>query len=198
MNASSDRIGGFVRRGTPLSRGLAGLVASVPVLVVVGAIAFGAVSIWNGQSERYADEQYNLRRINAEAEQARLYQPLREAWRDYAQTDLSGLSQAGEPQAAESEMRLRLAGLFQRFGGVWETSEVLAAQLEPGIERLRVESRGRLPESVLTAFLESVETETPFLFIDLLDANRGADLNGEAALDIRLQVSSYRLAESDS
>lgn len=189
----------MIRRGTPLSRLLAGIVAAIPILAAIALVFLGALYIWRGQSERYAEEQYLLRRAMAESEQARLYDPLREAWRDYARTDLSGLSQAADAQTAETDMRRRLAEIFARFDGRWISSETLAAQAEPGIERLRVEARGELPEAQLFAFLEALETDTPFMFLDLFDARMKASGSaGSQTLALRLQVSTYRLSEPES
>ena len=187
-----------IRRGTPVSRALALLVAASPLILAVGLFVGWASDKWvKGGSELAAVEQ---RRHEAEAKttQARLYAPLGEAWAGYSESEVSGLAQEESADEAEAAVRSRIEALFAKAKGALTGVERLpdAASARPGLQQMRFEFSGVAPEQATPSLLSELETETPFLFVEFLDLER--DPGAKRRLRIRVRLSLYRLQEGEA
>lgn len=183
----------MIRRGTPISRALALLVAFSPVLLVVGLFVFWAMGRWEESGADLAAAEQRRHEAIARGTQARLYAPLGEAWAEYAQTEVSGLAQEESDEEAAAAVRARIAALFEEAKGDLIVVERLAdaAPSRPGLRQLRFEVRGSAPEQAAPALLASLEAEPPFLFVEFLDLERAE--GAERRLEIRLRASLYRM-----
>lgn len=191
----------MIRRGTPLSRTLALAVVLGPAALLTGAFMVWAVGGWITTGRALSTEDYLRHAAEARATHAGFYGELGEAWRDYAATEISGLSQERSAFAAERAMLQRVEQLFARHEGMSLSGETLPRAQFNGADRLRAEARGRLPEGALAGFLEALETQPPFLFVDLLELRPAEGVaprnDGLAQLDVRLRVSTFRIEEAD-
>lgn len=184
----------MIRRGARVSRILALLIVLGPTALGLAAFGAWAVKRWSVDSARIAQAAEQRHRAEASADQAMLYAPLGEAWEEYAATEISGLAQQPTRAAAVSATRARLRELYERFDGAALTAVPLASEVENGLERMRFETRGDLPEAALSGFLTALEAEAPFLFVDHLDIRRRE--GGGERLALRLEISAYRLEEA--
>ena len=185
------------RRGTPISRALALLVAASPLILVVGLFVGWATGKWiDGGKELAAVEQ---RRHEAEAKktQARLYAPLGEAWAGYAETESSGLAIEKSAEEAERAVRARVDALFAKAKGALTAVERLPdAKSQPGLQQMRFEFSGVAPEQATPVLLSELESERPFLFVEFLDLER--DASARRQLRVRVRFSLYRLKKGAS
>lgn len=185
----------MIRRGTPMSRALALLVAASPVLLALGLFVAWAAGRWDQTGQELAGAEQRRHAAAARTTQARLYAPLGEAWAEYAQTDVSGLAQEETTEETVDAVRARIAALFDEAKGALIVVERMAdaEPPRPGLQRLRFELRGSAPEQATPALLAALEAETPFLFVDFLEMQRaGAEVG---ALRLRARISVYRMAE---
>ena len=97
-----------IRRGTPISRALALLIASAPLLLAVGLFVAWASTKWVDGGRELAAVEQRRHEADARKTQARLYAPLGEAWVGYAETDASGLSLEESEAEAEQAVRTRI------------------------------------------------------------------------------------------
>lgn len=189
----------MIQRGTRLSRTLAVLVAIGPAAAAVATFLVWSADRWADGAARLAAEEQRIHETEARASQASYYEPLGEAWRAYADTEISGLSQAPDAAAAQSELEVRISELFQQFDGGARVAPLPPETASPRLQRVRAETLGDLPEEGLSAFLEALETRAPFLFVDWFEA-RPVAVEGEeeARVSLRMVISLLRLEDDPS
>lgn len=179
----------MIRRGAAASRFTALSIVAAPVVTLAVLAGGGALEQWReaGDGLRSAAERRHA--AAAQAVQAALYEPLGEAWMDYAATDASGLDQSETEAAALITLKARLVALFESRDGVVNSVQTLPRHEDvDGLVRLGVEVRGVAPQPALAPLLATLETETPLLFVEHLDIERRAE-----TLALVLRVSMYRL-----
>lgn len=178
----------MIRRGSFSSRLLAVTLAAAPLIVGLGLFAgwaYEGLVVDGGRAEQALSDS---RRLEAMAEQARQYEPLGEAWRDYVASEAAGAVRALTSADAAADLRERLAALFDRFDGALLAAEaVQSAPHSGGLSALTLDVSGGVPTDRLAGFLEALETEPPFLFIETLDLWPEAD-GAESGLHLRLGV----------
>ncbi len=191
----------MIRRGTRLSRALAVSLVAAPLALGATSFSYWALIRWLDTGEAIARADLARHEADARATHASFYAELGDAWRDYAATEISGLSREETAAEAERAITRRLRQLFERHEGAAVVAEPLVARDQDGARRLGAEARGRLPEAALASFLESLETQPPFLFVDLLELESLARASGASGglsqVSVRLRVSAYRIAEAD-
>ncbi|MEL6318296.1 MAG: type II secretion system protein GspM [Pseudomonadota bacterium] len=190
----------MIRRGSRTSRMLAVAVVAAPAALAAGGFALWSVGTWISTGRALAAQEQLRHEAETRASHASFYTELGEAWRDYSETEISGLAQEPTAEAAEQAMKQRLLQLFERSEGAASVVEILERDDADGVERLRAETRGRLPEAALVSFLETLETQPPFLFVDLMELQPetdGAGRSGLSQVAIRLRVSAYRIKEAN-
>ncbi|MBX2856324.1 MAG: type II secretion system protein M [Rhodobacteraceae bacterium] len=185
----------MIKPGTPLSRNLAILVAMSPALVA--GIAFGvwAATEWRAQGERLERERALAHEYAAQTTQTRQYEPVLDVWRSYASSLDSGLLPGADRAAAEAVLIGRLKKAFEGFDGRWIGAESLPPGREGGLEVVRLEARGEAPERGFARLLDSLETESPYVFVETIDLKRMSGDAQAARLDVRMRLSTYRLSE---
>lgn len=183
----------MIKRGTPNSRRLAILTAASPALLLIGLFAFWAYGRWSSGGEALHAAAMRRHEATAQTTQARQYAPLGEAWRDYARGAAAGLDRSADAETALADLETRLRGLFAEAGGSLRATLRLAdgSDVPEGLQQLRVEASGAAPEAALRRMLRILETETPYVFVELLDLKRSEG----GALSVRLRLSLYRLTE---
>lgn len=189
---------GLIRPGSRLSAALAVLTIASPVLLIVISFAVWASMEYAHQGARQNDERRLAHRHRSMTTQLAAYQSLRTVWEGYAQSPGAGLLPGATLEEAEAAFSSKTAEVLTRYGGAWVGAERLPMRTERYLTELRAEARGVLPERALAPFLEALEREEPFIFIDAVDIRRIDDAPGGAAdtrLDLRLRLSAYRLAE---
>lgn len=170
-----------------------------PVAAGLAAFFIWAADSWIENGERIARAEKARHVALSRATQARLYEPLGAAWREYAATELSGLMQTASAADAEQAVTAHLLALFERAGAPDARVAPLDLEDADGLERVAVEARAVVPEDALPAFLQSVEGEAPFLFIERLEARRVSQPSRRATrnrLALRLRIVAFRLREA--
>lgn len=186
-----------IRRGTPVSRALALLVAFSPLLLAVGLFVGWATGKWIDGGAELAKVEQRRHEAEAKTTQARLYAPLGEAWASYAETAVSGLSLEETADDAEQAVRARVQRLFTEAKGALTAVERLpdVQTARPGLQQMQFEFSGVAPEQATPALLSALETETPYLFVEFLDLER--DPQAARRLRVRARLSLYRLSEGE-
>lgn len=187
----------MIRRGTRRSRLLALLVAAAPLIFLIGLFSHWAYGRWSDGGEALREAALRKHEAAARTSQARQYAPLGEVWREFADSPTSGLDHAEDAEAALTTLRGRLDTLFLEAGGTLRAVQRLedGADAPPGLQHLRVEATAETPERTLRAALAALETQTPYVFVEMLDVKRAVESD---ALDLRLRLSLYRMAEEGS
>ena len=187
----------MIRRGTPVSRALALLVAFSPLLLAAGLFVGWATGKWIEGGQELAKVEQRRHEAEAKTTQARLYAPLGEAWASYAETAVSGLSLEESAAEAEKAVRERVRRLFAEAKGVLTAVERLPDRetARPGLQQMQFEFSGLAPEQATPALLSALETETPYLFVEFLDLERDPD--AAPRLRLRARLSLYRLATGE-
>ncbi len=183
----------MIRKGTPLSRFVALAVLFGPLVVLVVAFAIWAVTAWRSAGDRIEAATAALHRIDARRSQAELYGPLGASWIEYAEAAGSGLVLDDDLDAATRALVERVEGLFSRVEGGDGAVAVLG--VEPagdGLEVIRAEAAGALPQAALPRFFASLESGEPFLFVEFLEMRRAPE-SGQAIIELRLRFAAYRL-----
>ena len=185
----------MIKPGTPLSRNLAILVAMSPA--VIAGIAFGvwAATEWRAQGERLERERALAHEYAVLTTQTRQYEPVLNVWRSYAESPDSGLTPGANKSEAEAVVIRRLKEAFESYEGRWIGAESLPAEQEGGLEVVRLEARGEAPERGFARLLDSLETESPYVFVETIDLKRMSGDAETALLDVRMRLSTYRLPE---
>ena len=185
----------MIKPGTPLSRNLAILVAMSPALVAGVAFGVWASTEWRAQGERLERERVLAHEYAAQTTQTRQYEPVLDVWRTYATSLDSGLIPGEDLQASEAALIDRLKRTFEAFEGRWIGAESLPSSREGGLEVVRLEARGEAPERGFARLLDSLETESPYVFVETIDLKRMSGDAEVARLDVRMRLSTYRLSE---
>lgn len=190
----------MIERGSTQSKALALLVAASPAIALL--IGFGALAgqRWGDAGDRLAEAREETHVIEATVRQTEGYEPVRAVWREYAASDVAGLVRGVGESGADDAVRDRIAEIFARFDGVFIGAEPLPSDASGALRRLRIEARGETPERSVAAFLEALEMDTPYIFVDALDAQRmnpSEAEGGETRVALRLSVSAYWLAEEE-
>ena len=197
----------MIRRGSTLSRALAALTISSPLILPLAGAAVWAASAWRAGGERLNEERSGAHVVEAKILQMKQYEPVRAIWRGYAGSDAAGFVLAETDDEANLVVSSHLSKIFERFDGAWIGSEELPAPEVDSLKVLRQEVRGEVPEQGVAGFLEALEIETPYIFIDAFDirqlpsseAATYIDASGvsrkETRLELRLRVSAYWLSQ---
>jgi hypothetical protein len=183
----------MIRRGTALSRNLALLILFTPLLV--GAAAFGqwAHIAWQAASDRLILAQKTERELAARNIQSQAYIDLLDQWRDYADTPASGLAPPATDETAATDLIARIRDTFQQSGGTVSIATHLGANNLNGLRRTQVEILGQAPSDKLDEMLSALESETPFIFVDMISLSTStASADG---VNLRLRLSCFRLLE---
>lgn len=178
----------MIRRGSFSSRLLAVTLAAAPLIVGLGLFAGWAYEGLVVDGVRAEQALGDSRRLEAMAEQARQYEPLGEAWRDYVASEAAGAVRALTSADAAADTRERLHTLFERFGGGLSAAETVQSAPHSGaLSTVTLDVLGAVPTERLAGFLEALETEPPFLFIETLDLWPEAD-GAQSELHLRLEL----------
>lgn len=200
----------MIRKGTPLSRLVALSVIAGPMIIAAMAFTIWAVSAWSRAGDRIAEASAALHRIDARRSQAELYGPLGDSWTEYARSAASGLVLDRDVDAAARALVARVETLLMEAHGFDPENDapdrpripgaVSLINVEPagaGIELLRAEARGILPQATLPRFLDGLESGEPFIFVEYLDIRRAPDDADRAMVEVRLRFSAYRLVADE-
>ena len=184
----------MIRRGTRFSRFAALSLALGPFVIAAAAFAAWAVLAWSDASKRIIDAEAALHVLDARRSQAEIYGPVSKRWLNYAASSASGMLQEPDTATAGVALVAQIEALFARAGGGRGVATLIGASPPAdGLEKVRAEARGRLPEAALPAFFDGLEKQEPFLFVEALDVQRADDAGGEPVVELRLRISAYRM-----
>lgn len=183
----------MIQRGTRTSKLAAVAIAFGPIVVLGLGFAGWAVASWVDAGRRISEAEAALHRIEARRSQAELYGPLGESWVEFAASSSSGLVQAPDRRTAAEALTTRVEELMTRADGATGVVSIFGAEeVELGLEVMRGEAVGRMPQAALPVFLDALEKDTPFLFVEFLDL-RPARGGGAKVMDLRLRFVAYRM-----
>ncbi|MCI4663774.1 MAG: type II secretion system protein M [Neomegalonema sp.] len=184
----------MIRKGTPVSRIAAVSLALGPFILFGGVFTVWAISSWSSAGDRIRAAEKALHRIEAQRSQSELYEPLGKSWSAYSISSTSGLMQEKDAKSAGQALITRVEGLLKRAkGGAGVVNIIAASQVKPGLEIIRAEARGWLPETALPAFFETLESQEPFLFVEALELRRGDDASAKETVAVTVRVAAFRL-----
>ena len=184
----------MIRRGTSASRLAALGLALGPFLLAVAAFVVWAVSSWIGAGDRIRAAESALHRIEARRSQSELYEPLGKSWAEFAASPTSGLMLEANSSAAAKALIGRVEKLMKRFkGGGGVVNIISAKKKKPGLEVIRAEARGVLPETALSSFFEALEGQEPFLFVEALEMSRSATKSATPMIVVRIRLAAFRM-----
>ncbi len=188
-----------LKRGTLASRLLAlGLTGAV-ALALGALVAAPLWRAWSAQGDAILGQRAETQEArNLEEADQRLSMSEND-WRRHVRDPRSGFSPEDTAElAAESAIR-RIRSLITAAEGRWdEGGFVEVVKQGQRIERVRFSAKGALPEARLPAFLVSMESEPPFIFIDKFGAvveSRPANRPPILALTIEGEVQRLGLEE---
>ncbi|MCI4660490.1 MAG: hypothetical protein MRY63_01535 [Neomegalonema sp.] len=181
------------RRGSRASQILALFVACLPFLLIVLAFIFWAGYDFARTGTLIHQERTRIRELEARTSQALLFEPLGDAWLNYARTDISGLLQVGPDQTPETLIEEQVAALFRTHqGDLAGVSASLTTENE-GLLEYSTQIEGSLPEAALPDILRVLESETPFYFVRSFEAHKAESPDGTHRVHIRLTCSIYQM-----
>ena len=185
----------MIRRGTRASRYTALGLAFGPIALVGAIFAIWAIGGWLDASDRIRAANESLHELEARRSQAEIYGPLGKNWAEYAASEGSGLMLEPDRQSAKIAFISRVERLFESVeDGDGVVTVIGFDEPEAGLEVLRAEARGRMSEAALPGFLETLEAQKPFVFVEALDVRRAPDAEGRPVMELRLRLSAFRIA----
>lgn len=101
------------------------------------------------------------------------------------------LFQGGAAELESAQLQNTVQGLISQAGGQLSSSAIDAPQTTHGLEALAVSVSFSLPQDQLAQLLSAIDTQAPYLIVQALDIHATDNGNGQALLNVQMQVGGF-------